>query len=170
MGGVQCVLSYIQHGKLDQSHDWLTSLIVACNTCNCPVCTTMSCLGYAACLAGSGLLNFMDTSNCRSLKLQGCYRITDSGMKTVADNFKHLTTLDISNCKGLTEQCISHVARIDSLRNLTVVGIPLSSEVYTQLPKHFPYLNRLALTAMITHAVDITSLMSNTKVTVHMPK
>ena len=85
------------------------------------------------------------------------------GIKALSESLKNLRTLDISNCNGITQDSLEHIAKMKSLKHLCIVKIPLTDDAYMNLPKQFPNLKTLAL-SVYNDDVDLAPLMPNTRV------
>lgn len=62
------------------------------------------------------------------LDLFGCWRITDHGVRSIADNLPTLTHLDLGRCRDLTDQVALSLFRIRSLEFLSLTYCQLITE------------------------------------------
>jgi hypothetical protein len=75
--------------------------------------------------------------NLRLLQLNGTL-ITDSGIKTIAETFPHLQWLHVRHNPGVTKKALTYLARMPSLRSVTLTGCSISPEAMKAFFKTHP--------------------------------
>ncbi|XP_040073512.2 F-box/LRR-repeat protein 14-like [Ixodes scapularis] len=80
-------------------------------------------LGHLAGIGGnSGTRQRFGVSSLEYLGLEDCALVSDLGLEYLSLGLKHLVSLDLSMCLSVTDAGLEHIAKISSLKKLTLLG------------------------------------------------
>ncbi len=114
-------------------------------------------------LSNDDLADLRCASGLTSLKINGCYRVTDSGLKTIADGFPKLQTLEMADisCVDLA-LALHHICRgLPDLQRLKLGTCKISNDAMAEIG----CMKKLEWLCMVTCEVTATGLahLSNLK-------